>query len=76
MSVQGNPVPVRMFRGHKKRAFNVSWSPLIPNVLASGSDDRNIHIWDVTSGSCKVGIRSRVTPLRTLSRSEQSCCLF
>jgi hypothetical protein len=30
----------------------------MPNVLASGSDDRNILVWDVTSGTYKVHYNS------------------
>jgi WD40 repeat protein len=37
--------PTHTFRGHRERVFNVEWSPLLPGVLASGSDDRTIRIW-------------------------------
>ena len=31
--------PFAVLRGHGQRVFNVAWSPLLPGVLASGSDD-------------------------------------
>jgi WD40 repeat protein len=52
----GAAIPVRVLTGHKKRVFNVVWSPLLPNVLASGGDDRSVVVWDVTSGTSKVGL--------------------
>ncbi len=50
----GSDMPVRALSGHSKRAFNVVWSPLLANVLASASDDRHVIVWDATSGSSKV----------------------
>ncbi len=31
--------PVLKLDGHEKRAFNVTYNPQIPYILASGSDD-------------------------------------
>lgn len=33
-------------RGHAEKVFNVAWSALLPDMLMSGSDDTNVHIWD------------------------------
>lgn len=33
--------------GHKKRVFTTKWSPLIPQVFASGSDDTTVCVWDM-----------------------------
>lgn len=33
--------------GHSRRVFNTVWSPLVPGVIASGSDDCTIRIWQV-----------------------------
>lgn len=35
------------FSGHSARSFSVAWSPLIPGLLASGSDDTKILVWEV-----------------------------
>lgn len=40
-------LPVYILVGHGARAFNCKWSPLLPNVLASGSDDQSIIIWEL-----------------------------
>lgn len=37
----------RTLVGHSARAFSCLWSPLVPGLLASGSDDYSIMIWDV-----------------------------
>jgi len=36
----------RELTGHLGKVFNVTWHPLVANVLASGSDDKTIRIWD------------------------------
>jgi WD repeat-containing protein 17 len=40
--------------GHKAKPFSVAWNPLIPNVLASGSDDNTIRIWNTKDGTSSV----------------------
>ncbi len=47
---------MRSFHVHKKKAFNVAWSPLIPNELASGSDDKLVVIYNTTTGESKVAV--------------------
>lgn len=37
--------PIQEFEGHRARAFNVAWSPLLPKYLASVSDDRTVRVW-------------------------------
>lgn len=39
--------------GHNGRSFNSSWSPLISGLLASGSDDKTINIWQIELKNCK-----------------------
>jgi WD40 repeat protein len=34
-------------QGHSARVFHVHWSPLLHGVLASGSDDQSVRVWDV-----------------------------
>ncbi len=38
---------VCIMRGHSARVFNVMFSPVIPGLIASSSDDKNIHVWRV-----------------------------
>jgi WD40 repeat protein len=35
------------FCGHTARSFSVAWSPLIPGLLASGSDDKKVLVWEI-----------------------------
>ena len=32
--------------GHTSRVFNIAWNPVTTHILASGSDDKTIRIWD------------------------------
>jgi WD40 repeat protein len=34
-------------KGHSARVFNVAWNPLFESILASGSDDKSIRVWDI-----------------------------
>lgn len=40
---------VKQLKGHSLRVFNTAWSPLLPNMVASGSDDRAVRVWDIES---------------------------
>ena len=39
--------PIAVLEGHSARVFNVVWHPVLPGVLASGSDDKTIRVWGV-----------------------------
>lgn len=39
--------PIFLLKGHSARVFSVSWSPLLPNTLCSGSDDTTVIVWNV-----------------------------
>lgn len=41
--------PIQVLKGHKARAFNVVWSPLLPAVFVSGSDDFTLRVWQLES---------------------------
>jgi len=38
--------PVVTLQGHEKRVFNIAFHPICPNVMASGSDDLTIRVWN------------------------------
>lgn len=40
--------PKKTLEGHSERVYNVAFNPCLPNLLASGSDDRSIKIWDLS----------------------------
>lgn len=48
--------PVKTLEGHTKKIYNVIFSPVLPNVVATGSDDRSIRIWRIDEGSSPVAI--------------------
>ena len=50
MSNQGSN-PLKTFEGHTAKIYNVIFSPMLKNVIASGSDDKTIRIWR-TDGDC------------------------
>lgn len=48
--LDANPrAPRAELRGHSARVFHVLWSPLLPDYLCSGSDDRTIGVWNIAS---------------------------
>jgi len=54
--------------GHLGKSFNTAWSPLIDGLMASGSDDKMINIWqiDLSSSSCNDSVRD-IKPIRSLT---------
>ena len=53
------------FSGHSARSFSVAWSPLIPGLLASGSDDKKVLVWEVELPKVE-GSPKRVNCMRQL----------
>eukprot|EP01033_Poteriospumella_lacustris_P008928 gene8927-6410_t len=49
-------------RGHNARVFSVNWSPIVPGLLATASDDRSILVWNINESSHTGGSSSAVTP--------------
>jgi WD40 repeat protein len=62
-------------QGHSARVFHVHWSPLLHGVLASGSDDQSVRVWDVcgTLGSLSgVSTEHRTQHQPTVSSTSNS----
>jgi len=47
---------VKTMEGHTQKIYNVVFSPVLPNLVASGSDDRTIRIWRTDEGSTPVAV--------------------
>ena len=39
--------PIKILEGHLERVYNVIFNPNMPNLIASGSDDKTIRVWDL-----------------------------
>ena len=46
-------MPYAVLQGHKAKVFNVTWSPLLPDTLLSGSDDRTARVWNAGTKESK-----------------------
>ncbi|KAG5498607.1 hypothetical protein JKF63_02893 [Porcisia hertigi] len=44
----GHTVPNALLRGHRRGGFGLSWNPLKPGFIASGSDDGYVNYYDVS----------------------------
>ena len=44
----------------------VAFKPDNPNIVVSGSDDKTIKTWDITSGSCLSTLRGHTDPVRSV----------
>jgi WD40 repeat protein len=59
---------VQIYRlcGHQGRSFNTVWSTLISGLLASGSDDKTINIWQIDFDNLKVDDSNKVIDLKPI----------
>jgi WD40 repeat protein len=58
------PQPLLRLEGHTQRVFHVAWSPLVPGLLASGSDDGTIRVWSVDREVQRVRAEAASKPTR------------
>ncbi|GJP41797.1 hypothetical protein CLOM_g1442 [Closterium sp. NIES-68] len=51
----GSPFPNALFtiHAHTKAVCTVSWNPKIPHLLASGSTDKTVKLWDLTGNQAR-----------------------
>jgi WD40 repeat protein len=66
LTLTGDDCLVRTLTGHSKRTFSVAWSPLLPKLLLSGSDDATARVWDAESGECKAHLVGHSSEVRAL----------
>lgn len=49
-------MPKKTFEGHQAKVYNVIYSPVLPNIVASGSDDKSIRIWRLDQDSAPMAV--------------------
>ncbi|KAK3100008.1 hypothetical protein FSP39_013425 [Pinctada imbricata] len=49
---------------HTEKVFHVKWSPVREGIIASGSDDGTIRIWEYTQESCVMVLKGHTGPVR------------
>ncbi|KAL4742401.1 WD40 repeat-like protein [Aspergillus similis] len=61
-----NPCLHQMLEGHSEPVFSVSWSP-DGSLIASGSIDNTVRIWDPATGQCKLVLKGHSNLLASCS---------
>ncbi len=56
--------PVLAYRGHTRQIYSLSWAPS-GNLLASGSSDGTLQVWDATTGKQRWTSPAALTPSQT-----------
>ncbi|KAI4342717.1 hypothetical protein MLD38_027307 [Melastoma candidum] len=66
--------PSFTLHAHDKAVSTVSYNPLVPNLLATGSLDKTVKIWDLTNSqpSCVVSRNPRAGAVFSISFSEDN----
>lgn len=66
LNLPGDDCLLHTLTGHARRSFSAIFSPLVPELLLSGSDDATARVWDVPSGSCMALLSGHMTEVRAL----------
>lgn len=64
----GNALPARTLIGHQGEIFGLAFDPTT-NLLASGSGDQSIRLWDMHTGRLQTILKGHTAPVRTLAFS-------
>lgn len=62
----GESCLMQTLNGHSRRSFSVAWSPLLPDLLLSGSDDATARVWDVKAATCVALLLGHASEVRAL----------
>ncbi|KAJ4722843.1 Transducin family protein / WD-40 repeat family protein [Melia azedarach] len=57
---------LKVLRGHRRTPWVVRFHPLIPTLIASGSLDHEVRLWDANSGEC-IGSRDFYRPIASIA---------
>lgn len=66
LNAAGSTGLLQTLNGHTKKSFGVAWSPLLDNMLLTGSDDATARVWDVRAGTCCALLVGHRTEVRAL----------
>jgi uncharacterized protein YgiM (DUF1202 family) len=64
----GAPPPPRTLSGHQGEIFGLAFDPT-GQIIASGSGDQSIRLWDVETGHLQTVLKGHTAPVRTLAFS-------
>lgn len=65
---------IKKLKGHKNNVTSIAWNPQNSNILASGSQDKTIKIWNLTKGKVQrtlTGHTSWITNIEWSPRGDQ-----
>lgn len=68
IDIRASRNPLRVLEGHESPVNSIRWLPQAPNIIASGGDDCQILLWDVSTGSV-VGSLSESTQINNVVAS-------
>lgn len=54
---------ISVFNKHRGKVLCVCWSPLDPNVVFSGSEDRFVYMWNINDFCCKENVQCKLNRL-------------
>jgi len=66
-TVADNVKPLYSFSGHQVEGYAMDWSPTVPGRLATGSCNKNIHIWQPNEGASSWHVDQRPLNAHTAS---------